>query len=142
MSEQRPLIGVGAAIFKDGDVLLIQRGKPPGVGRWSVPGGHLEWGEHMVDCAAREVAEETGIACEIMGFTGCYDALGPVADGKVSYHFVLLNYWGQWRSGDPAAADDAMDARWVHVDEMGDYDMWPETRDMVRKAAQLRITRK
>ena len=59
--EQRPKIGVGVILVKDGKVLLGKRRNAPGDGTWSFPGGHLEWNESFETCARREVMEETGL---------------------------------------------------------------------------------
>jgi len=138
MTEVRPLIGVGGIIFRDNRVLLVQRGKPPGVGRWSTPGGHQEWGESARAGAIREVREETGVICSVRGFVGYYDAIGPVENGSPAYHFTLLNFWGDWVAGDPVAADDAQDAGWVTQSQMRELDMWNETRDAIATAWKLR----
>lgn len=59
--ERRPLIGVAAIVMKDGKVLLGKRRSGHGHGDWQFPGGHLEFGEAIEECARREVREETGI---------------------------------------------------------------------------------
>lgn len=61
MSEQRPKVGVGVAVIRDGKVLVGKRKNAHGEGTWAFPGGHLEYGETLEDCARREVAEETGL---------------------------------------------------------------------------------
>ena len=59
--DERPKVGVGVIIIKDGKVLLGKRKNAHGEGSWSFPGGHLEFNEELFDCAKREVLEETGI---------------------------------------------------------------------------------
>jgi len=138
MTDRSPVVSVGAVIFKGDQVLMVQRGNEPGRGNWSIPGGHLEWGERAVDAARREVAEETGIDCEIRGFVTHVDGMGPMRDGAVTYHYVLLDFWGEWRAGDPVAADDALQARWLTLTEAEAMPGWPETLNVIRKAFAIR----
>ena len=58
---RRPQVGVAAIVMKDGKVLLGKRRSGHGRGGWQFPGGHLEFGEAIEECARREVLEETGI---------------------------------------------------------------------------------
>ncbi len=59
--QQRPKVGVGVIIIKEGNVLLGKRKGAHGEGSWSFPGGHLEFNESLEDCAKRETMEETGV---------------------------------------------------------------------------------
>ncbi len=58
----RPSVGVAALIWKDGKILLYERAGSHGHGTWSIPGGHLEYGESWEECIRREVMEEVGVA--------------------------------------------------------------------------------
>jgi 8-oxo-dGTP diphosphatase len=60
--KNRPKVGVGVIVIKDGKILLGKRKNAHGEGSWCFPGGHLEFNEGIEDCAIREVKEETGIS--------------------------------------------------------------------------------
>ena len=99
---------VGAVVVADGRLLLVRRGRRPGLGEWSVPGGRVEVGERLADAVVREVAEETGIE------VACGDLLGWVERIDDEHHFVILDFACEpLGGGDPVAGDDAADARWV-----------------------------
>jgi 8-oxo-dGTP diphosphatase len=59
--DQRPQVGTAMIIMKDDKVLLMKRKGPHGQGTWSTPGGHLDFGETLEGCAAREAKEEVGV---------------------------------------------------------------------------------
>ncbi|WP_344480126.1 NUDIX hydrolase [Nonomuraea monospora] len=99
---------VGAIIFDAFDrLLLVQRGRPPGRGLWSVPGGRLEPGEDDEAGVRREVLEETGLHVTVARLAGAVDRPGP---GGVTY--VIRDYLATVSAGTPAAGDDAADVRW------------------------------
>ena len=109
---RQPVVAVAAIVFDDaGRVLLVERGKPPGVGLWSVPGGKVELGEALADAVAREVREETGLDIEVGSLVEIVERVTPTADG--TYHYVILDYLGRVRGGTLAAADDVRAARFV-----------------------------
>ena len=74
---RRPSLGAGMVCFRGDQVLLIKRGKAPRLGEWSIPGGHVEWGETTAEAAMREVMEETGIEAEALDLIEVIDAIGP-----------------------------------------------------------------
>lgn len=135
---ERPLIGVGVVVLRDGpegrQVLLIKRGKPPRVGQWSLPGGLQEVGETVFAAARREVREECGIEVEPLEVVEVVDAITPDEQGKVRFHYTLVDVVADWRAGEPVAGDDAMDAAWFDPAALDGLGMWIETPRVIRKA--------
>lgn len=143
--------GVGAVIFRGDEVLLIQRGKPPFKGHWSIPGGGIHYGESLEAAVHREVAEETGVTIEIIGFLKVYEFLPRTyPDGVVNpdtlppagltdqSHFLMIDYVADWVSGEPIAGDDAADALFLPLPEAIDRIGWDTTRTAVQTAAHRR----
>ena len=127
-----PIVGVGAIVFDDaGRVLLVERGRPPGAGLWSVPGGRLEPRETLAQAVAREVREETGLIVEVGGLACVVERMGD------DYHFVLLDYFARITGGTLAAASDARDARFVALDDVAAL---PTTDGLVDVLARARAT--
>ena len=108
------VLAVGAVVVEDGRLLLIRRGRPPGQGRWSLPGGRLEPLESLEDAVRREVSEETGIDVEPAGLLGSAERIGP------GWHYVILDFRADVvPNGKPlVAGDDADAARWVPLGEV------------------------
>jgi ADP-ribose pyrophosphatase YjhB (NUDIX family) len=131
----RPRAAASAAIFRGRAVLLAERGKgPPGV--WSLPGGHIEAGETAMAAAAREVAEETGIAASILGLADVVDVILRDEAGEVSAHYVLAVYYGVAGDGLPVAASDCRTARFVALDDLDDYALTGTARRIIDWAAR------
>jgi len=126
-----PVPAVGVVCLRGDSVLLIRRGTPPRLGEWSLPGGRIEPGERAVDAALRELREETGVEAEITGLIDVVDGLFPEA-GR---HYVLIDYAARWVSGEPVAGDDALEARFVALDEIESLIEWSDTRRIIRLAA-------
>jgi ADP-ribose pyrophosphatase YjhB (NUDIX family) len=103
----RPELCVGAVAVADGALLLVRRGRGPGSGRWSVPGGRVEMGESIRDAVEREVAEETGLGVH------CGELLGWTERIGADHHFVILDFLVTVDNGrEPVAGDDAAETRW------------------------------
>ena len=119
---QQPIVGVGAVIVENDHVLLIQRGKEPLLGEWSIPGGMLELGETLRQGAEREALEETGLVVRATELLGVFDRIVPGADlpeqvssvgeKRTLYHYVLVDFLCERISGAVTSGGDAADARW------------------------------
>ena len=129
----RPLVGVGAVIIKDNRVLLIRRGQPPLVGEWSLPGGVLECGEMLREATIREAREETGLVVETGKLLGVYERVVRSDDGRVRYHYVLIDFLCREVGGDLKAGSDAADVRWFESAEMDGLNLPRDTRDVIEK---------
>lgn len=127
-----PIPAVGVVCLKGDDVLLIKRGKAPLQDRWTLPGGHLEWGETTRAAALRELKEETGVEAELIGLVDVVDAVMNTDSGEA--HFVLIDYAARWRAGEPRAGDDAADARFFTPEEVEVLGLWPETLRVIEAA--------
>ncbi|MBU6371355.1 MAG: NUDIX hydrolase [Alphaproteobacteria bacterium] len=128
----RPVPAVGVVCLRGADVLLIRRGTPPRLGDWSIPGGRIEWGERAADAALRELREETGVTAELAGLLDVVDGVfRSRTDGQVWGHYVLIDYAARWTAGEPAAGDDAAEARFFAPDELADVPLWDETRRII-----------
>ena len=116
---ERPIVGVGAVIVNDGRVLLVRRGHEPLKGEWSLPGGAVEVGETLRTAVAREVREETGLDVDVGPIVEVLDRIRLDDEGRVRYHFVLIDYLCRPVGGSLACASDADEARWAVLDESG-----------------------
>jgi ADP-ribose pyrophosphatase YjhB (NUDIX family) len=130
---ESPLVGVGAVIVKESRVLLIQRGTPPLLGEWSLPGGVLECGETLREAVAREAREETGLAVEPGEMLGVYERVIRDDEGRVRYHYVLIDFLCRAAGGDLKAGSDAADVRWFTRDELPALNLAYDANDVVRK---------
>ena len=117
-------------------VLLIRRGKPPRLGEWSLPGGRIEWGERASGAALRELKEETGVDAEILGLLDVVDGLFEDAAGALERHYLLVDYAVRWTAGEPAAGDDAADARFWPAEDAIRLVKWSETKRIIAMALE------
>lgn len=132
-----PKVGASIAVYRDGEVLIVERAKPPLAGVWSLPGGHVEPGEAAADAAVRELLEETGVTAEVLGVAGTREIIRKTAEGHVEAHYVIIAHAGIWRSGEPVAASDVSAARFVDPAELSHYRMTEGAGEIILKAAAM-----
>ncbi len=129
----QPVVGVAAVVLHGDQVLLVQRGREPGKGSWGLPGGVLELGETLADGVRREVQEECGVDVEVGAVVGVFEPMQRDAEGRLRFHYVVIDYLARYVAGEPRPADDADDARWVDLAALDDLPMHPETREIIRR---------
>ena len=132
-----PRVGVAAVVLRDNQVLLVQRGREPGKGSWGLPGGMLELGETLAEGARREVMEECGVEIEVGPLVAVFEPMQRDEDGRLRFHYVVVDYLARYLSGEPRAGDDADDARWVDLDALERLPMRKETREVIWKAVEM-----
>ncbi|MCB0200269.1 MAG: NUDIX domain-containing protein [Anaerolineae bacterium] len=131
---QHPMVGVAAVVLRGDEVLLVERGREPAKGLWGLPGGLLELGESVEAGVRREVLEECGVVIEVGSLVAVFQPVERDANGRVRFHFVVLDYLARYISGEVRPADDAADARWVNLGDLNELPMLDVTRDVIRKA--------
>ncbi|MGD0759778.1 MAG: NUDIX hydrolase [Candidatus Sulfotelmatobacter sp.] len=136
-----PLVGVGAIIIENSRVVLVKRSHPPLQGQWSIPGGVLEVGEHVRDAAIREAREETGLTVEPGELLGVFDRVLRDGNGRVQYHYVLVDFLCRRVRGELTAAGDASDARWFTREELSALNLAEDTLEVVHKGFARAVPR-
>ena len=129
-----PILGVGAVIFNNAEVLLAKRGKEPGYGKWSIPGGAVELGETLKEGLLREIMEETSLQVEIGGMVEVLEWISRDENNQIKYHYVLVDYWCKCLSVEINPSSDALDAKWVLLSEISNYDLPLVTLEVIDKA--------
>ncbi len=133
----RPIVGIGVVVLKEDAVLLIQRGKPPNMGAWSLPGGAQELGETIEMAARRELEEETGLEVGDLTLAACFDSIRHDDAGRIHYHYTIIDYAARWRHGEPRPGGDVTLARFVALDALAKYNLTPAAHDVIGIARSL-----
>ena len=134
---EQPLLGVGGIIFRDESVLLIKRGREPALGQWSIPGGVVDLGETLQKAVVREILEETHIEAEPLALVKVLDRIFRDKEGRVTYHYVLVDFLCRHIRGEVLPGSDALDARYVPLVELASLNVIPITREVILQAALL-----
>jgi 8-oxo-dGTP diphosphatase len=129
----KPILGVGALIYDGDRVLLVQRGKEPLKGFWSLPGGAVESGERVEQALLREVLEETCLTVKIVRFGEIFERIMPDPEGRIEYHYVLLDYVCEIESGQPRAGSDSADVRWFSPEELKGVPVTSGTLEVIER---------
>jgi len=131
-----PVVGVGAVVVQDGKALIVKRRHEPRKGEWSLPGGRVELGESLHDAARREIKEETGLDVDVGPLVEAFDRVHRL-DGRVRYHFVILDYLCVPTGGELTAGDDAEDVAWVAAEELEAYGVNAYAAAVIRRGLEM-----
>jgi mutator protein MutT len=133
----RPYVGVGAVIVQDGKVLLVKRKYEPLAGQWSLPGGAVEVGETLESCLVREMLEETGLEVRVGPVVEVFDRITHDGEGRVMYHFVLVDYLC-WPTGGALTPDsDVADVVFADPDDLARYQLTAKATSVIQRAFEL-----
>jgi 8-oxo-dGTP diphosphatase len=135
----QPVVGVGGVILNDGKILLEKRKNEPSRGKWTIPGGLVELGETLEHAVVREVEEETCLKCvegEVPSLIDVVDNIDLDEQGKVKYHFVIIDYIVKVKDTEFRVASDAEDLRWVPLDEVEEFILTSSFRVFFRRNRQ------
>jgi len=127
-----PQVGVGAVVFHDGAVLLVQRRNPPCADEWAIPGGKVRLGETLQQAAEREILEETGIHIKAGEPVYAFDLIEKDASGQVRWHYAIIDLQADYISGEIRAGDDAIAAAWFKPEDLATVVVNPTTRKLLQ----------
>ena len=137
---ERPVVGIGAVIVQDGKVLLVRRKYAPLAGEWSLPGGGVEVGETLDACVVREMREETGLDVEVGPVIEVFDRITHDPEGRVQYHYVLVDYLCWPVGGELVPASDVSDAAWVEPPDIPRYQITEKADAVIARALAMAAT--
>ena len=129
-----PQLAVSAAIFRDGNILLVRRARSPGKGLYSLPGGRVEFGESLHTALHREVDEETALRVEIVGLAAWREVLPATGGGG---HYLIMSFAARWSAGEPRLNDELDDFKWLAPDGLGDLMVTDGLQQVIETARRL-----
>ena len=133
----RPYVGIGGVIVHEGRVVLVKRRFEPLAGQWSIPGGAVEAGETLEACVAREMAEETGFVVEVGPVVEVLDRITRDDEGRVLYHFVLIDYLCWPIGGELRAGSDVAEAALAEPGELAQYALTDKATSVIERALEM-----
>jgi mutator protein MutT len=133
----RPFVGVGAVIVQDGKVLLVKRKYEPLAGQWTLPGGAVEVGETLEACLVREMLEETGLEVRVGPVIEVIDRITHDTEGRVMYHFVLVDYLCWSTGGTLCASSDVAEVCFADPNDLRHYELTTKATAVVERALEL-----
>lgn len=128
-------------LLEDGRVVLVKRKFDPSAGSWTLPGGVVEVGETTPAALVREVREETGLEVEVGPVVEAVDRIQRDEDGKVAYHYVVIDYLCGVRGGTLAAGSDVAEVAAADPAALGPFRLTDAVQAVIARAQRLRPSR-
>ena len=136
----RPFLGVGALVFSAQKILLVQRGNPPFVDWWALPGGIVESGERLEEAVAREVLEETGLTVKVGPIATVFERVMRDDTGRCEYHYVLVDFYCTADTSEVRAGDDSKQAAWFDLQSLDELRLTEGTLSVIRTCCKQMST--
>jgi ADP-ribose pyrophosphatase YjhB (NUDIX family) len=133
----RPIVGIGVAVLRGASVLMVRRGRPPAQGSWSLPGGAQKLGETAEQAARRELAEETGLQVETLYLAGCVDSIHTDPDGRIRYHYTILDFCARYAGGEARPGGDAAEVAWLDQGRLEQLGIWSEAIRIIKASQEI-----
>lgn len=127
-----PQVAVGAVVIHNNCALLVKRRNPPSAGTWAIPGGGVELGETLQEAAEREIKEETGLIIKARNPVLVFDVVEPDENGRIRFHYVIVDLMADYVRGEPHPADDAEDVRWFSEADLDTANINTKTRQLLK----------
>ncbi len=105
---------------------------------WSLPGGAQHLGETVFEAARREIMEEAALDVEIVGLVDVVDGIKTDNQGRVQFHYTLVDVVAESKRGEAVAGDDAAAVGWYRLADLADLDLWSETERIIRESVHKR----
>lgn len=131
-----PIVAVGGVVCLGDRILLVKRATDPGKGTWSIPGGAVRLGESLKEAVVREVKEETGLDVEAVEHLGIVERIER-EQGRVRFHYVIVDYSCRVKGGMPKAGSDAEDLGWFAFEELKTLGLSPEALSLIERAMRI-----
>ena len=94
----------------------------------------MELGETLAAAIRRELAEETGLTVTLLGISAVLERIFPDPDGRIAYHYVLVDYLCDYSGGELTPGSDITAARFVALGDLAGFDLPQFTADVIRRA--------
>jgi ADP-ribose pyrophosphatase YjhB (NUDIX family) len=135
-----PIVGVGAAVYREDEVLLIKRGNPPLAGTWSLPGGRIHRGEDLPSAVFREILEECSIEVRVGDLITIFEYIEQDAESRVKYHYIVFDFRADYARGKLEVRSDALDARWVPINQLKSFDLTSSVIEVIGQGIKISET--
>lgn len=130
---EAPIVSVGAIILEGDRIVLVRRSKEPWRGRWTFPGGAVELGEPIHEAVRREALEETGLLVEVGGVYTVVDNLVLDEQGRLRYHYVIVDFLARPVGGTLQAGSDVDGACWAGLADLDRLEMTKKAEEIAHR---------